>query len=105
MPVSPFRKLAPFAEMAYKQGKIVYPLNIGQPDIETPPAALDAVRNTEIRVLGYSHGAGTESYRNKLAAYYQRAGLPVVMEDIIVTTGGSEAILFAMLTCLNPAMR
>ncbi|MDB5235096.1 MAG: aspartate aminotransferase [Hymenobacter sp.] len=102
MPVSPFRKLAPYAELARKQGKIVYPLNIGQPDIETPPAALAAVRNADIRVLGYTHGAGTESYRHKLAAYYQRAGLPVVMEDIIVTTGGSEAILFALLTCLNP---
>ena len=102
MPISPFRKLAPFAELARQQGKIVYPLNIGQPDIETPPAALAAVRQADIRVLGYTHGAGTESYRHKLAAYYQRAGLPVVMEDIIVTTGGSEAILFALLTCLNP---
>jgi aspartate aminotransferase len=61
MPVSPFRKLAPYAELAHKQGKIVYPLNIGQPDIETPPAALAAVRNADIRVLGYSHGAGTEA--------------------------------------------
>ena len=102
MPVSPFRKLAPYAELAHQQGKFVYPLNIGQPDIETPPAALAAVRNADIRVLGYSHGAGTESYRHALAAYYQRAGLPVAMEDIIVTTGGSEAILFALLTCLNP---
>ena len=102
MPVSPFRKLAPYAELARQQGKIVYPLNIGQPDIETPPAALAAVRNADIRVLGYSHGAGTESYRHALAAYYQRAGMPVAMEDIIVTTGGSEAILFALLTCLNP---
>jgi aspartate aminotransferase len=102
MPVSPFRKLAPYAEAARKAGRIVYPLNIGQPDIETPPAALDAVRHADIRVLGYSHGAGTESYRRKLAAYYQRANLPVEMEDIIVTTGGSEAILFALLTCLNP---
>ena len=102
MPVSPFRKLAPYADLARQQGKTVYPLNIGQPDIETPPAALAALRSADIRVLGYTHGAGTESYRHKLAAYYQRAGLPVVMEDIIVTTGGSEAILFALLTCLNP---
>jgi len=102
MPVSPFRKLAPYAEAARQQGKIVYPLNIGQPDIETPPAALAAVRTADVRVLGYSHGAGTESYRRKLAAYYQRANLPVAFEDIIVTTGGSEAILFALLTCLNP---
>lgn len=102
MPVSPFRKLAPFAEAAQQQGKIVYPLNIGQPDIETPPAAVAAMRNADLRVLGYSHGAGTASYRRKLAAYYQRAAMPVTAEDIIVTTGGSEAILFALLTCLNP---
>ncbi|WP_035564656.1 pyridoxal phosphate-dependent aminotransferase [Hymenobacter sp. IS2118] len=102
MPVSPFRKLAPYAEAARQQGKIVYPLNIGQPDIETPAAAMAAMRTADVRVLGYSHGAGTESYRHKLAAYYQRANLPVKFEDIIVTTGGSEAILFALLTCLNP---
>ena len=102
MPVSPFRKLAPYAEAARQRGRIVYPLNIGQPDIETPPAALAAVRTADLRVLGYSPGAGTESYRRKLAAYYQRAGLPVAAEDLIVTTGGSEAILFAFLTCLNP---
>ena len=102
MPVSPFRKLAPYAELARQAGKIVYPLNIGQPDIETPPAALAALRTADLRVLGYSHGAGTESYRGKLAAYYQRAQMPVTPDDIIVTTGGSEAILFALLTCLNP---
>ena len=102
MPVSPFRKLAPYAEAARLAGKVVYPLNIGQPDIETPPALLDAVRQADIKVLGYSHGAGTESYRRKLAAYYQRAGIPAEMDDIIVTTAGSEAILFALLTCLNP---
>ncbi len=102
MPVSPFRKLAPYAEAALLQGKIVYPLNIGQPDIETPAAAVAAMRNADLRVLGYSHGAGTESYRRKLSAYYQRAGMPVAFENIMVTTGGSEAILFALLTCLNP---
>ncbi|SFQ58335.1 aspartate aminotransferase [Hymenobacter arizonensis] len=102
MPVSPFRKLAPYAEAARLQGKVVYPLNIGQPDIETPPAAVEAMRNADLRVLGYSHGAGTESYRRKLATYYQRAGMPVEFEHIMVTTGGSEAILFALLTCLNP---
>jgi aspartate aminotransferase len=80
----------------------VYPLNIGQPDLETPAAALEAVRQADVRVLGYSHGAGTESYRHALARYYQRAGLPATFDDIIVTTGGSEAILFALLTCLNP---
>jgi aspartate aminotransferase len=102
MPVSPFRKLAPYAEAAKAQGKIVYHLNIGQPDIPTPPPLLDAVRQANIGVLGYSHGAGTESYRRKLATYYQRAGIPAQFEDILVTTAGSEAILFAFLTCLNP---
>ena len=102
MPVSPFRKLAPFAEAARQAGKTVYPLNIGQPDIQTPPELLDAVRRADIGVLGYSHGAGTESYRHKLEAYYQRAGIPARFEDILVTTAGSEAILFALLTCLNP---
>jgi aspartate aminotransferase len=102
MPVSPFRKLAPYAEAARQAGKIVYPLNIGQPDILTPPQLLDAVRRADIGVLGYSHGAGTESYRRKLAAYYQQAGIPAQVDDILVTTAGSEAILFALLTCLNP---
>ncbi|WP_345236800.1 pyridoxal phosphate-dependent aminotransferase [Hymenobacter saemangeumensis] len=102
MPVSPFRKLAPYAEAARLAGKKVYPLNIGQPDIQTPPQLLEALRQADIKVLGYSHGAGTESYRRKLAAYYQQAGIPATMDDIIVTTAGSEAILFALLTCLNP---
>ncbi|TPG72437.1 pyridoxal phosphate-dependent aminotransferase [Hymenobacter nivis] len=102
MPVSPFRKLLPFAEAAKQAGKVVYPLNIGQPDVLTPPAMLAAVRNADIEVLGYGPGAGSESYRRKLEAYYQRAGIPARFEDIMVTTAGSEAILFAMLTCLNP---
>jgi aspartate aminotransferase len=102
MPVSPFRKLLPYAEAARQQGKIVYPLNIGQPDVLTPPEMLAAVRNADIEVLGYAPGAGTDSYRHKLEAYYQRSGIPAEFEHIMVTTAGSEAILFAMLTCLNP---
>jgi len=102
MPVSPFRKLAPFAEAAKERGRQVYHLNIGQPDIATPPSMFDAVRKADIRVLAYSHGAGTDSYRQKLAAYYHRAGIEVDTEEILVTTAGSEAILFALLTCLNP---
>ncbi|HET9504962.1 MAG TPA: pyridoxal phosphate-dependent aminotransferase [Hymenobacter sp.] len=102
MPASPFRKLAPFAEAAKRQGKKVYHLNIGQPDIPTPPSLFEAVRQADIRVLAYSHGAGTDSYRQKLAAYYHRAGIEVSTDEILVTTAGSEAILFALLTCLNP---
>jgi aspartate aminotransferase len=102
MPASPFRKLAPFAEEAKRQGKKVYHLNIGQPDIATPPSLFEAVRQADIPVLAYSHGAGTDSYRQKLAAYYHRAGIEVSTEEILVTTAGSEAILFALLTCLNP---
>jgi aspartate aminotransferase len=102
MPASPFRKLAPYAEEAKRQGKKVYHLNIGQPDIATPPSLFEAVRKADIRVLAYSHGAGTDSYRQKLAAYYHRAGIEVSTEEILVTTAGSEAILFALLTCLNP---
>ncbi|QKG52032.1 pyridoxal phosphate-dependent aminotransferase [Hymenobacter sp. BRD67] len=102
MPVSPFRKLAPFAEAARQQGKKVYQLNIGQPDIATPPSMFEAVRKADIRVLAYSNGAGTDSYRQKLTAYYHRAGIEVATGEILVTTAGSEAILFALLTCLNP---
>ena len=102
MPASPFRKLAPFAEEAKRQGKHVYHLNIGQPDIATPPSLFEAVRQADIPVLAYSHGAGTDSYRQKLAGYYHRAGIEVSTEEILVTTAGSEAILFALLTCLNP---
>ena len=96
MPESPIRKLVPFAEAAKKRGTKVYHLNIGQPDIKTPEVALNAVKNANIEVLEYSHSAGFESYRNKLAAYYQKQGLPVNTEDIIITTGGSEALMFAM---------
>lgn len=96
MPESPIRKLVPFAEIAKKKGNHVYHLNIGQPDINTPAVAIDAVKNADISVLEYSHSAGFDSYREKLAAYYQKQGLPIEKEDIIITTGGSEALIFAM---------
>jgi aspartate aminotransferase len=102
MPPSPIRKLVPYAEAAKKMGIKVFHLNIGQPDIETPPAILDAVRKADIKVLEYSHSAGNESYRRKLVSYYKRVGINVTHEEIMITTGGSEAILFGFLTCLNP---
>lgn len=102
MPPSPIRKLVPYAEQAKKKGVTVYHLNIGQPDIETPKAVLDAVRHTDMKVLEYSHSAGFESYRVKLCTYYKRFGIDVNPNEIIVTTGGSEAILFAMMACLDP---
>ena len=102
MPPSPIRKLVPYAEAAKKKGIKVYHLNIGQPDIETPPAILDAVRNTDITVLEYSHSAGNESYRKKLVEYYKSVGIDVTHDQIIITTGGSEAIQFGFLVCLNP---
>lgn len=101
MPASPIRKLVPYAEAAKKKGIRVYHLNIGQPDIETPPAILDAVRNAEIKVLEYSHSAGNESYRRKLVEYYKKVGIDVTHEQIIITTGGSEAIMFGFFCCLN----
>lgn len=96
MPESPIRKLVPYSEIAKKKGHKVYHLNIGQPDIKTPDVALNAVKNADITVLEYSHSAGFESYRNKLSQYYQTHGLPINTADIIITTGGSEALLFAM---------
>ncbi len=96
MPESPIRKLVPYAEAAKKKGHKVYHLNIGQPDIKTPQVALDAIKNNHIEILEYSHSAGFESYRNKLAAYYTRHGVSVAPADIIITTGGSEALMFAM---------
>ena len=101
MPASPIRKLVPFAEGAKKKGIKVYHLNIGQPDIETPKMALDAVRNFDFKVLEYSHSAGNESYRRKLSTYYKRNGIEVDYQQIIVTTGGSEAILFGFMSCLD----
>lgn len=102
MPPSPIRKLVPYAEAAKKKGIKVFHLNIGQPDIETPPYILDAVRKADIRVLEYSHSAGNESYRRKLVNYYQSVGINVSADQIIITTGGSEAIMFGFFACLNP---
>jgi len=102
MPASPIRKLVPFAEAATRKGRKIYQLNIGQPDIKTPEIALDAVRNHDINVLSYSHSAGFESYREKLANYYQKSDIPVHKEEIIITTGGSEALLFAMGSITDP---
>ncbi len=101
MPSSPIRKLVPYAEAAIKNGTKVYHLNIGQPDIETPQPMLDAVRNSNFKVLEYSHSAGNESYRRKLAAYYYQAGIQIDYRQIIITTGASEAILFSFLACLD----
>jgi len=102
MPPSPIRKLVPYAEAAKKKGRTVYHLNIGQPDIETPEIARQAVKNNDLCVIEYSHSAGIESYRKKLAGYYSRYKIDVSHEDILVTTGGSEAIVFAFLSCLDP---
>jgi aspartate aminotransferase len=102
MPSSPIRKLVPYAEAAKQKGINVYHLNIGQPDIETPALMLDAVRNTTIKVLEYSHSAGNESYRRKLIHYYKNAGINVHHDEILVTTGGSEAIMFSFFICMNP---
>lgn len=101
MPASPIRKLVPYAEAAKRKGIKVYHLNIGQPDIETPAACLDAVRHSDFKVLEYSHSAGNESYRKKLAQYYKSVGIDVTHEQIIVTTGGSEAIIFGFMCCLD----
>lgn len=102
MPASPIRKLVPFAEQAKQRGIKVYHLNIGQPDIKTPKIALDAVKNNQLEVIEYSHSAGNLSYRKKLATYYQKVGIDITHEDIIITNGGSEAVIFAFMTCLNP---
>jgi len=102
IPESPIRKLVPYAEEAKRKGKTVYHLNIGQPDIPTPEVALNAIRNTDLKVVEYSHSAGIESYRRKLAKYYQNLDIHVDHNEILITTGGSEAILFGMLSCFNP---
>ncbi len=101
MPPSPIRKLVPYAEAAKKRGIHVYHLNIGQPDIETPKPILDAVRHSDFTILEYSHSAGNESYRRKLVEYYSRNNIIVNVGDILVTTGGSEAILFAFMCCMD----
>ena len=96
MPESPIRKLVPYSDIAKKKGHKVYHLNIGQPDIKTPEVAMNSIKNLDIKVLEYSHSAGFESYRNKLSQFYKTHGLPIEVADIIITTGGSEALLFAM---------
>ena len=102
MPPSPIRKLVPFAEEAKRKGRIVYHLNIGQPDIKTPDTAMNAIRSISKTVLEYSHSAGYESYRRKLAAAYQGTGIQVDHNQIIVTTGGSEAILHTLMGTMDP---
>tara|TARA_B110000263_G_scaffold179364_1_gene156940 strand:- start:9697 stop:10896 length:1200 start_codon:yes stop_codon:yes gene_type:complete len=101
MPQSPIRKLVPFAEDAKKKGKYIYHLNIGQPDIKTPEVALDAVKNFDKNVVEYSHSAGFESYRRGLASYYQSLDINITHNDLMITTGGSEALLFALNSCLD----
>src|SRR5690554_2664293 len=102
MPESPIRKLVPFSEKAKAQGKEVIFLNIGQPDIPTPDVALKAIKNLELSVLEYSHSAGNESYRIGLAKYYEKISKGISKDNIMVTTGGSEALSFAFTACLNP---
>ena len=101
MPESPIRKLVPFAENAKKSGKKVYHLNIGQPDIHTPKIALDAISSFSNSVVEYSHSAGFESYRKGLSKYYQNIDINVSHSDLLITTGGSEALLFALNSCLD----
>lgn len=96
MPESPIRKLVPYAEKAYRANKTVYHLNIGQPDIKTPKIAMEAVSKHSLDILAYSRSEGSQEYREKLAHYYQKNSIAVEANDIIVTTGGSEALLFAM---------
>jgi len=102
MPASPIRKLVPFAEAAKKRGVKVYHLNIGQPDIETPEVALNAIRNFNQKVVEYSHSGGILSYREKLVDYYKKHDISITADDIIVGAGASEAILFAMNSCMDP---
>lgn len=102
MPESPIRKLVPFAEKAKKRGTKVYHLNIGQPDILTPDVVTKAIKNTDLKVIEYSHSAGNDSYRTKLSEFYKKLGLDISKTEMMITTGGSEAISFALLTCLNP---
>lgn len=101
MPPSPIRKLVPFAEKAKKRGVHIFHLNIGQPDIHTPQVMMDAIHNIDLKVIEYSHSAGIESYRKKLVGYYQKFDISLSWEDIIITTGGSEAIEIGMMACLN----
>ena len=102
MPQSPIRKLAPLAAQAKEKGIHVYHLNIGQPDLPTPATALDAIRNIDRTILEYSPSQGFLSYREKLVDFYARYNIHVTADDIIITTGGSEAVLFAFMSTLNP---
>ncbi len=102
MPASPIRKLVPYAEEAKKRGVKVYHLNIGQPDIETPEVALNAIRNFDEKVVEYSHSAGIQSYREKLVHYYTKHNIHITADEIIIGAGASEAILFAMNSCMDP---
>jgi len=101
-PPSPIRKLVPFSDEAKRRGIRVFHLNIGQPDIPTPENVMNKIRNIDLKVIEYSHSAGIPSYRKKLAGYYQKCGIEVSPDEMIITTGGSEAIMFAMFTCMNP---
>lgn len=100
-PFSPIRYLVPYAEAAKKRGLTIYHLNIGQPDIETPPLFINSVKNSQIKILEYGHSAGNESYRKKLCEYYKYNNINVDPSEIIITCGGSEAISFALITCFN----
>jgi aspartate aminotransferase len=102
MPASPIRKLVPYSDEAKRKGRKVYHLNIGQPDIPTPEVAINKLRNINLKVIEYSHSAGNESYRRKLTGYYQKIGININQSEILITTGGSEAILFAFMSCINP---
>src|SRR5680860_1123543 len=102
MPDSPIRKLGPLADKAKEMGRKVYHLNIGQPDLPTPPEALEAIRNIDRTILEYSPSEGIRSFREKLVKYYHKFNIEVTVDDIIITTGGSEAVTFAFMSCLDP---
>lgn len=102
MPASPIRKLVPYSEAAKKAGRTVYHLNIGQPDIETPEIVMEKIRQTEIKVIEYSNSEGMAAYRTGLVGYYKSKDINIAPTDLMVTTGGSEALVFAFMTCLNP---
>ena len=104
MPESPIRKLVPYAEDAKKRGVEVFHLNIGQPDIETPIQAIEAVKNSNIKVLAYSRSEGSENYRKKLSDYYAKKNISVSDQDIIVTSGASEALFFTLGSIMDPCL-
>ena len=102
MPESPIRKLVPYAEAAKKRGIKIYHLNIGQPDIETPEVMLNKIRNHNLKVVEYSHSAGILSFRERLVEYYKKQNIHINTDEIIVTNGGSEALMFAFMVCCDP---